>query len=79
VLREQKAFDRPHVVILRERGGARELPIWVGAPAAIAMAITLESQQMPRPMTYQFAADVLDAARARVVSVRITTLVENTR
>lgn len=72
------AFDRPHVVILRERGGARELPIWVGAPEAIAMAITLESQQMPRPMTYQFAADVLDAVQARVVSVRITTLFENT-
>lgn len=65
---------RLHVVVLKELGGTRELRIYVAAPEATAMACTLESFEMPRPMTYQFAATLIGAAGARVLEVRITQL-----
>ena len=67
---------RRHVIVLRECSGSRELPIWVGPFEATAVALSLESTEMPRPMTYQFAARLLDAVGSRVVEVRITRLAD---
>jgi bifunctional DNase/RNase len=75
---EGDPLRRPHVVVLQERGGTRRLPIYTGAPEAIALACTLEAVEMPRPMTYQLAANLLGAAKSQVSSVRITRLAEST-
>ena len=69
---------RPHVVVLQERGGTRRFPIYTGEPEAIALACSLESAEMPRPMTYQLAANLLAATQSRVTEVRITKLAEST-
>jgi RNA polymerase sigma factor (sigma-70 family) len=68
---------RPHVVVL-EDGAGRQLPIWIGPAEATALALSLESEDTPRPMTHQLAAGLLEAAEARVTEVRITQLVEQT-
>ncbi|TDD99921.1 bifunctional nuclease domain-containing protein [Jiangella asiatica] len=70
------AYLKMHIVILKETGGARELPIGVLATNAVYLAVILESVEMPRPMTHQFAAGLLGAAGGRVDEVRITRLVE---
>jgi len=67
---------RPHVVVLRERGGTRRLPIHIGPAEAVALACSLDAVEMPRPMTYQLAASLLAAAGSRLTEVRITRLVE---
>jgi RNA polymerase sigma factor (sigma-70 family) len=67
---------RPHVVVLQERGGTRRLPMYTGPAEAIALACSLESVEMPRPMTYQLAANLLTAAGSRLTEVRVTRLVE---
>jgi hypothetical protein len=67
---------RPHVVVLQERGGTRRLPMYTGSAEAIALACSLESVEMPRPMTYQLAANLLTAAGSRLTEVRVTRLVE---
>lgn len=69
---------RLHVVVLQEREGGRHLPIYVGAPEATALACTLEAVEVPRPMTYQMAANLIEAAGARVIDARITRLAEST-
>jgi RNA polymerase sigma factor (sigma-70 family) len=56
----------------------RRLPIYTGAPEAIAMACSLEAVDMPRPMTYQLAASLLRAAASRVTEIRVTRLAEST-
>lgn len=66
----------PHVMLLRERGGDRVLPVWIGRAEATALALSLETAEMPRPMTYQFTANLLIAASARVREVRLTRLAE---
>lgn len=69
---------RPHVVVLQERGGTRRFPIYTGGSEAIALACGLELAEMPRPMTYQLAANLLAATQSHVTDVRITELAEST-
>lgn len=68
--------SRRHVVVLRERDGDRELPIWVGPFEATAVALSLQATEMPRPMTYQFTSNLVTATGSRVGEVRITGLAE---
>ena len=70
--------QRFHVVALRERGGDRRVPIYIGGPEAIALAFNLEAAETPRPMSYAMAASIVAAAGARIADVRITTLAEST-
>ena len=65
-----------HVVLLEERDGARRLPIWIGAAEATTLAARLHDVERPRPDTYRFAADLLDAAGAQLREVRVVRLAE---
>lgn len=67
---------RPHVVVLRERGDPRRLPMFTGSAEAIALACSLEAGELPRRGAYQLAANLLAAAGSRLAEVRITTLAE---
>ncbi len=62
------------VVLLRETGGGKYLPIWVGAPEAAAIAYAQQGIVPPRPLTHDLLRDVIEALGARVVEVRITAL-----
>jgi bifunctional DNase/RNase len=64
--------------VLQEHGGARVLPIYTGASEAIALAYSLQAVEVPRPMTYQLAANLISATNSRVREVRITSLAEST-
>ena len=65
-----------HVVVLEEDGGARRLPIWIGAPEATTLALRLHDVATPRPDTYRFAADLLGAAGVRLREVRVMRLAD---
>jgi RNA polymerase sigma factor (sigma-70 family) len=76
-IRRSKAGDsasRMHVMVLAEREGPRRLPVWVGPAEATALALSLESTETPRPLTYQMAGSILEAAGSHVTEVRITRL-----
>ncbi len=58
------------IVLLREVGGPRYLPIWIGATEATAIAFALEGVEPQRPLTHDLLRDVtaaLDASIDRVV------------
>lgn len=67
-----------HVIVLRELSGGRQLPIWVGPFEATAVALSLESTETPRPLTYQLTSNLVDAAGCQVGEVRITAMAEGT-
>ena len=70
-----------HIMVLEAAGAAGEqgrLPIWIGPAEAVALAHTLEAVETPRPLTYQMAAGLLQAAGARAVEARITHLPDGT-
>ena len=69
---------QPRIVLLRESGGERVLPIWTGFPEADALATQLVGWTTPRPMTVDLTAGLLDAADANVERVVIQSFHENT-
>lgn len=62
------------VVLLREVGSSRYLPIWIGTVEATAIAFAQEGVTPPRPMTHDLIKDMLDALGEQVTEVRITHL-----
>jgi bifunctional DNase/RNase len=64
------------VIVLEEDGGARRLPIWIGAPEATTLALRLHDVATPRPDTYRFAADLLGAAGVQLREVRVMRLAD---
>ena len=66
------------IVLLRERAGARVLPIWVGAPEGDALALHRAAEVLPRPLTADLMARLVEAAGSRVERVAVTRLEDKT-
>jgi hypothetical protein len=66
------------IVLLREVGGDRFLPIWIGAVEATAIAFAQQGVVPPRPLTHDLFKSVLDAVGAQLEQVRITEVREGT-
>jgi uncharacterized protein len=66
------------LLLLEEVHGPRVLPIYIGAPEATAIAYALQDVHAPRPMTHDLLGAVIAALGAKVASVEVTGLVENT-
>ncbi|MCH9816388.1 MAG: bifunctional nuclease family protein [Actinomycetia bacterium] len=62
------------VVLLREAGTVRHIPIWIGANEATAIALAQEGVQPPRPQTHDLMVSLLDAVGEQLQQVRITHL-----
>jgi bifunctional DNase/RNase len=64
------------IVLLREQGGDRYLPIWIGAVEATAIAFAQQEVVTARPMTHDLLRDVLQSLGTRLEAVHITDLKE---
>jgi len=62
------------IILLREIGGTRYLPIWVGAVEATAIAFAQQGLEPPRPLTHDLMAQLLDKLDATLVAVHINEL-----
>jgi uncharacterized protein len=60
------------IVLLREVGGDRYLPIWIGAVEATAIAFAQQGVVPPRPLTHDLIKDLLTATGNGLAEVRIT-------
>jgi bifunctional DNase/RNase len=60
------------IVLLRETGADRYLPIWIGAAEATAIAFAHQGLVPPRPLTHDLLRDVLEATGQRLDAVHIT-------
>ena len=66
------------VVVLREKGANRYLPIWIGAAEADAIAVRLQNVSVARPMTHDLLANVLQEFGAAVERIVVTDLTNDT-
>ena len=66
------------IVLLREEGGTRFLPIFIGSPEATAIVYALQGMETPRPMTHDLFKTVLDDMEVRLERVDITELHDGT-
>lgn len=63
------------LVLLREVGGARVVPIWIGAVEASAIAFALQGTPTARPLTHELMGTLVEALgdelqRVEIVDVR---------
>jgi hypothetical protein len=66
------------IVVLREPESGNVVPIWIGLLEANAIALALEGTELPRPMTHDLMKSILHATGARLRSVEIADIRENT-
>jgi bifunctional DNase/RNase len=62
------------VVVLKEKGSDRYLPIWIGHNEADAIVIQLQSVPVPRPQTHDLLKAVISQLGARVSHIVVNDL-----
>jgi hypothetical protein len=66
------------IVILKDKGGDRVLPIWVGVFEANAIALQIENIATPRPMTHDLLRNIITDLDGQVDRVVVSDLKDNT-
>jgi len=66
------------IVLLKAVDTNKFLPIWIGHPEAAAILMKLQNASTPRPMTHDLVTEILGELGAKVTSVAVTELRENT-
>ena len=62
------------VVILKAKGAERCLPIWIASADADSIALELEGEELPRPMTHDLLDLIINDLGAKVTKVVVTEL-----
>jgi len=62
------------IVLIREVGGIRYLPIWVGAVEATAIAFAQQGVTPARPMTHDLMKSILEQSEDQLTTVHLTEL-----
>lgn len=65
------------LVVLREVGSDRYLPIWVGQYEAEAITVALQEVEMSRPLTHDLLKSVFIKLKARLKRIEIVSLKED--
>ncbi|MEO8226253.1 MAG: bifunctional nuclease family protein [Gemmatimonadota bacterium] len=66
------------VVLLREKGGSRVLPIWIGPAEASAIAMELQGLKAQRPLTHDLLKQIIIGLGGQLRRVVISSVKENT-
>lgn len=66
------------IVILKNEGGDKILPIWVGYLEASSIAMELEQIQRPRPVTHDLMKNIFDKLDFKLSRIEVTDLKDNT-
>lgn len=66
------SFSGSYVVFLKEVDGSRILPIWIGYPEAVSIAIGLHHIKTDRPLTHDLMKSVIDGLDANVVKIVVS-------
>jgi bifunctional DNase/RNase len=67
-----------HVVILREAGRERYLPIWIGSWEAQSIAMKLQGVEAERPLTHDLLATILGELDVSIRQIVVSDLADET-
>lgn len=65
-------------MLLKEDDGERRLPVWIGPPEALSIAMALEKVTFKRPMTHDLFSSILGRLDVEIDWVKITDFQEGT-
>lgn len=71
-------MSQQRIIILREVGAERYLPIWIGVYEAEAIAIALQEVEVARPLTHDLLKSVFRAMEAQILRVEVISLRDDT-
>ncbi len=75
----QVSLVSPHrIVVLKERGAERYLPIWIGACETEAISMRLQGVEPPRPMTHDLILNLLELMDGELKYVYVSALTNDT-
>lgn len=66
------------ILVLKETGGERVLPIWIGAMEAMAISVAINAVPFPRPMTHDLLLSAIGNLGGQVAQVEVTDIREGT-
>lgn len=66
------------ILILKDIGQERALPIWVGVAEANAILLELEKVYSPRPMTHDLLKNVIETLNGQVLRIVVNDLRDST-
>jgi bifunctional DNase/RNase len=66
------------IVLLKTVEGNKFLPIWIGHPEAAAILIKMQGTKLPRPMTHDLLADLIERLDVELQRITVTELRDNT-
>lgn len=69
--------NQQRIVILKEKGEERYLPIWIGLYEAEAITIALQKIQVARPQTHDLLKTLIQSLNGQLVQVEITSLADD--
>jgi bifunctional DNase/RNase len=69
-----RQMEYQYVVLLREKGAERYLPIFIGPAEAKAILIKLKGESVPRPMTHDLLHVIVDTLGATIDSIIVSDL-----
>jgi bifunctional DNase/RNase len=76
IIIDEKNNDQ--AVVLREKGGSRQVPIVIGFVEASSIQMRIAGVTTPRPLTHDLLAAVIKALDAEIEHVLVDDLVEGT-
>lgn len=71
-------FTNTPIVILKDLEDKEALSIWIGLLEASAIVVEMEKIHLPRPMTHDLVATILNSLEIQVSRVEITDYKDNT-
>ncbi|MGB9521785.1 MAG: bifunctional nuclease family protein [Anaerolineales bacterium] len=71
-------MSQQRIVILREVGAERYLPIWIGVYEAEAITLSLQEVEVARPLTHDLLKNVFNVFNARILRVEVSALKDDT-
>ena len=66
-----------YVVVLQDLEGTRLVPIWIGVNEGNAIALEMQGEKFPRPLTHDLIVGMLKALNAKIQKVVVNDLKEN--
>ncbi len=71
-------MSQHRVVVLKDTGSSRYLPIWIGPFEADAITIELQNVEVARPLTHDLLKATIEKLGAEIVQISITDLRNDT-
>lgn len=71
-------INQDRIVVLKEKGQERYLPIWIGLYEFEAITIVLHKIETARPLTHDLMTNLFGVLDARLISIEITALESDT-